>query len=89
MANPTIADNSPARVALEKDKKYYFCVCGKSANQPFCDGSHKDTDMTPMAFTCDESKDYWLCRCKYSSNKPYCDGSHKNFGDAQVGSQPD
>ena len=88
MTKPTIANNSPAKVALEKDKKYFFCVCGKSTKQPFCDGSHKDSGMTPLAFTAEESKDYWLCQCKYSSNQPFCDGSHKQFGDDQVGSEP-
>lgn len=85
MSKPVIAANQPAKVALEKDRKYYFCMCGKSAKQPFCDGSHQGSEFTPQAFTCEESKDYYLCQCKQSANKPYCDGSHKAFGDDQVG----
>ena len=88
MSNATIADNQPTRVALEQGKKYYFCMCGKSSKQPFCDGSHQGSDFTPLAFECDESKDYFLCQCKRSANKPYCDGTHKNFGDDQVGTAP-
>ena len=89
MQQPIIADNKPAKIALEKDKKYYFCVCGKSNKQPFCDGSHQGSEFTPMAFVCDESKDYFLCQCKYSGNKPYCDGSHRDLGDDQVGNTRD
>ena len=85
MTDSIIADNKPARVALEKDRKYYFCMCGRSNNQPFCDGSHKGSECSPMAFVCDASKDYYLCQCKHSGNKPYCDGSHKQFDDDQVG----
>lgn len=85
MKQATIAANQPAKVALEKDRKYFFCVCGMSSKQPFCDGSHQGSEFTPMAFTCDESKDYFLCQCKQSSNKPYCDGSHKAYDDNQVG----
>jgi CDGSH-type Zn-finger protein len=85
MSEPTIADNKPVKIELDKDKKYYFCMCGLSSNQPFCDGSHKGSDFTPMAFQCNESKDYYLCQCKHSGNKPYCDGSHKQFDDDQVG----
>lgn len=85
MSNPIIADNKPAKVALEKDKKYFFCSCGRSSKQPFCDGSHQGSEFTPLAFVCDESKDYYLCQCKNSGNKPYCDGSHQGFDDDQVG----
>jgi CDGSH-type Zn-finger protein len=85
MTQPTIAANQPARIALEKDRKYFFCACGKSSKQPFCDGSHQGSEFTPMAFVCSESKDYFLCQCKQSANKPYCDGSHKAFSDDRVG----
>jgi len=85
MSQPVIAAILPAKVALEKDRKYYFCVCGKSAKQPFCDGSHQGSEFAPLVFECDESKDYYLCQCKQSANKPYCDGSHKKFSDDQVG----
>ncbi len=85
MTQPIIASNQPARIALEKDRKYFFCTCGKSSKQPFCDGSHQGSEFTPMAFVCSESKDYFLCQCKHSANKPYCDGSHKAFSDDQVG----
>lgn len=85
MSNSVIANNKPARVTLEKDKKYFFCSCGLSSKQPFCDGSHQGSEFTPLAFVCDENKDYYLCQCKQSANKPYCDGSHKQFVDDQVG----
>ncbi len=85
MGNSTIADNKPAKVSLEQGKKYFFCMCGRSRKQPFCDGSHQGSEFTPLAFTCDESKNYFLCQCKQSANKPYCDGTHKQFSADQVG----
>ncbi len=85
MTNATISANAPIKISLEKGKKYFFCMCGKSSKQPFCDGSHQGSEFTPMAFTCEESKNYFLCCCKQSANKPYCDGTHKQFGDDLVG----
>ena len=85
MPNPTIAQRKPCLVRVEEGKTYFWCACGLSSKQPFCDGSHQGSKFTPMAFVCDESKDYFLCQCKYSGNKPYCDGSHKEFDDDQVG----
>lgn len=78
---PEIADNKPAVVTLTEGEKYFFCSCGKSANQPFCDSSHKDTDFKPIAFTAEKSGDAYLCQCKRSAKLPYCDGSHKQLAD--------
>lgn len=70
------SNNSPIEVQLEAGKTYYWCSCGRSASQPFCDGSHKGTDFEPLAFTADESKIAWLCACKKTATPPFCDGSH-------------
>lgn len=77
MDKPQIADRSPIAVELEGGKDYFFCACGLSAKQPFCDGSHKGTDFTPLRFSTEQSGEKWLCRCKHSGNLPYCDGTHK------------
>lgn len=74
---PMIAQKAPYPVEVEAGKTYFWCACGKSQKQPFCDGSHKDTSFTPMKFTAEESKKVWLCGCKQSAGKPFCDGSHK------------
>ena len=82
---PIIAARSPAGVELEKGKEYYWCRCGRSKTQPFCDGSHKGTCLTPVKFEAGEDGEAWLCRCKGTGNQPYCDGTHKKLGDAEVG----
>ena len=73
---PTIAKKGPYAVELEAGKDYYWCACGKSANQPFCDGSHHGIEFVPMAFKAIEKKTTYLCGCKHSKNAPYCDGTH-------------
>ncbi len=78
MQKPVIAQKAPKMLTLEPGT-YYWCACGKSQNQPFCDGSHRVTEFKPLAFTIDEKKDVWLCQCKHSSNKPYCDGTHRTL----------
>ncbi len=75
MAKPTIADTKPVVLTLEPGT-YYWCSCGQSSNQPFCDGSHAGTDFTPLAFEIQEAKQVALCNCKYTENPPFCDGSH-------------
>ena len=75
-----IAGTSPAGVELEKGKKYAFCACGRSQNQPFCDGSHKGTSILPHLFTAEESEQRWLCMCKHTKDTPYCDGTHNSIG---------
>lgn len=87
MSNPIIADNKPVKVNLEEGKDYYFCVCGRSDNQPFCDGSHADTDFEPKHFTVDKSEEATLCQCKQTGNAPYCDGTHNQFDSDQVGKE--
>lgn len=84
---PIIANNKPAKVELIKDEEYYFCACGRSKNQPFCDGSHAGTNFKPKSFVAEESGDAYLCQCKHSANLPYCDGSHKQFDDAAIGKE--
>ena len=78
MSEPVIAQKGPYRVELEAGKTYFWCRCGRSKDQPFCDGSHKGTGIEPLAFTPDEGGRAWLCVCKKTANPPYCDGSHKN-----------
>ena len=75
MAEPDIAQKSPYLETLESGT-YFWCQCGKSANQPFCDGSHTDTEFTPVEFTVEQKGVVALCGCKRTGTKPYCDGTH-------------
>lgn len=79
MSKPKIADNRPIAVTLEKGKQYYWCSCGRSAKQPFCDGSHNGTEFQPQVFTAEKDGEAFLCQCKRSANPPFCDGSHKSL----------
>lgn len=79
MTTPTPAQKSPYKVALEAGKEYWWCACGRSKTQPFCDGSHKGTGLAPLGFKPDQTGDAWLCGCKATAGKPYCDGSHKKL----------
>ena len=74
--NPTVADLTPAKVNLKKGEEYYFCTCGRSASQPFCDGSHAGPGFTPQSFTAEDDGDAYLCQCKQTGNPPFCDGTH-------------
>ena len=76
MADPTIAQRSPYAVEVEAGKAYFWCACGQSKNQPFCDGSHKGTEFTPMAYKPTQSGRVFFCGCKHSKNRPMCDGTH-------------
>lgn len=75
MSEPVIADKKPVVMELDPGT-YYWCACGRSADQPFCDGSHQGTDLTPLAFTLEQSQRVALCACKHTGNSPFCDGAH-------------
>ena len=74
-----IAKKGPYPVELEAGKEYYWCSCGKSKGQPFCDGSHKGTEFSPLAFKPELSGKVFLCGCKRTKNPPYCDGEHRKL----------
>ena len=76
MSDPVIAQKTPLPVDVEEGKTYFWCACGKSAKQPFCDGSHSGTDFTPLPWKADTSKRVFFCGCKQTGNRPLCDGSH-------------
>jgi CDGSH-type Zn-finger protein len=78
MAEPEIAEKSPAVLELEPGT-YFWCRCGKSSNQPWCDGSHAGTDFSPMEVTIEEPKRVAMCRCKRTGNEPMCDGTHSSL----------
>ena len=78
MSQPKVAALKPAVMEL-KAGKHAWCTCGESANQPFCDGSHKGTDFKPLLFDTAETKMVALCQCKQTSNGPFCDGSHSSI----------
>ena len=77
MSEPVVADKKPYVKELDPGT-YYWCACGRSRNQPFCDGSHQGTEFTPVEFEVDKKKTVALCMCKRTKNKPFCDGSHNS-----------
>ncbi len=85
MAEPIIANNAPTPVSLNAGEEYYWCACGQSQNQPFCDGSHAGTEFTPKAFTAESDGEAYLCACKRTGNPPFCDGTHAQLSDDLVG----
>ncbi|XP_077286956.1 uncharacterized protein LOC143911787 [Arctopsyche grandis] len=80
--NGEVYDKKPFKLLLKKNKVYSWCLCGKSHNQPLCDGTHKDIYLKitqrPIKFQVEETKEYWLCNCKQTKHRPFCDGTHKS-----------
>ena len=74
-----IAQKAPHQVEVTEGETYYWCACGRSKNQPFCDGTHQGTGFEPVAFTAEKSETVYLCGCKRTSNKPFCDGTHSSL----------
>jgi CDGSH iron-sulfur domain-containing protein 3 len=79
MSTPEIAQKEPIAIDVEAGKDYWWCICGRSKEQPFCDGSHSDTDFIPLQYTATESKTVYFCACKQTANQPLCDGSHSKL----------
>ena len=79
MATPQVAQKAPYSVEVSSGKKYFWCACGQSDSQPFCDGSHKDTQFQPLAYEADADKTLYFCGCKQTLNKPFCDGTHNSL----------
>ena len=78
-AVPEIGGRRPLAIDVEAGKSYWWCACGRSKSQPFCDGSHKGTSFTPIMFTAETSEEVWFCGCKATGAKPFCDGSHNRL----------
>ena len=74
-----IAQKSPFAAEVTAGRQYWWCACGQSANQPYCDGSHKTTSFTPVMYQADKSGTVWFCGCKQTKSHPLCDGTHQTL----------
>jgi len=74
-----VSQKSPYLVEVEAGKSYFWCSCGRSEKQPFCDGSHKGTTFTPMKFEAEKNKQLFFCGCKQTDKQPFCDGAHSKL----------
>jgi CDGSH-type Zn-finger protein len=79
MAESVIAQKEPFGIDVEQGKEYWWCQCGRSASQPFCDGSHKGTGLAPLQYIAKRNQTVWFCGCKRTGNKPVCDGTHSTL----------
>ncbi len=79
MSDARIAQKGPFPVEVEAGRKYFWCACGRSGKQPFCDGSHEGTGFTPLSYTAGESKRLFFCGCKQTGGAPLCDGTHNGL----------
>ncbi len=76
---PHVPQKAPYVVEVEVGKSYFWCACGHSRKQPFCDGSHKGSGFSPVKWEAPESKTVYFCGCKHSASQPLCDGTHKQL----------
>ncbi len=79
VSDPRIAQKGPFQVAAKAGESYWWCACGRSQTQPFCDGSHKGTGFSPVEYKPTEDGDLWFCGCKHSATPPLCDGTHSRL----------
>jgi CDGSH-type Zn-finger protein len=76
---PHIAQKAPYAVNVEAGKSYWYCTCGKSATQPFCDGQHKGSAFVPKEYKAEKTEAVYFCGCRHSGNGMTCDGSHQKL----------
>ncbi len=77
MDQPLRASDTPFAIDVEAGKRYFWCSCGRSQEQPFCDGSHKGSGFSPVPYRAETSQTLYFCGCKATGSPPLCDGSHK------------
>ena len=79
MTEAVIAGRAPLPVEVESGRTYWWCACGRSSKQPFCDGSHKGAGLAPLQYDATETKKVWFCACTHTAGPPLCDGTHKKL----------
>src|SRR5579871_892470 len=89
LETPRIAHRKGFYFEVKAGQRYFWCACGRSANQPFCDGSHKGTEFAPVLFVAEVDEDVIFCGCKHTGTRPFCDGAHNNLPGATLPDDPD
>ena len=89
IAGPVIANRKGYYWEMKAGKRYFWCRCGRSQNQPFCDGSHEGTGFEPLMFKAEKDEDVIFCGCKHTANAPFCDGTHNNLEGGSIEDDPD
>jgi CDGSH-type Zn-finger protein len=79
MLKGQVAQKGPYKIDVEAGKVYFWCACGRSQNQPFCDGSHEVTDLRPVRWKAEEAGTKFFCGCKQTDGRPFCHGTHKTL----------
>ena len=79
MSTPDTPQKTPLPVDVEEGRKYFWCSCGKSDRQPFCDGSHQGTEFLPLTYVAETTRTLYFCACKHTRGAPLCDGSHNSL----------
>jgi len=89
MATPTIAQSKGYYFEIKAGQRYFWCACGRSTNQPFCDGSHKGTEFSPVLYEAKADEDVIFCGCKHTATRPFCDGAHNSLPGAETPDDPE